>query len=134
MIVFLFFYWQVITAGEPRNNQEKGRGNGPRQRIEKKNEGEDGAVVEIDSRLLSALLTVSQIPLWFSLQIPFIIYTNWSILFRLAVFANLSFGKKVISYSWDIVQGVNRAFPYVAAEDVHILIEEHTHALFRLVL
>jgi hypothetical protein len=31
------------------------------------------------------------------------------------------------------VQGVNRAFPYVAADDVDVIIEEHTPVLFRLV-
>jgi hypothetical protein len=31
------------------------------------------------------------------------------------------------------VQGVNRAFPYVAADDVDVIIEEHTPVLFCLV-
>jgi hypothetical protein len=32
-----------------------------------------------------------------------------------------------------LLTGVNRAFPYVAAEDVDVIIEEHTPVLFRLV-
>lgn len=32
------------------------------------------------------------------------------------------------------VKGVNRAFPYVAADDVNSIIEEHTPVLFRLVI
>lgn len=31
------------------------------------------------------------------------------------------------------MQGVNRAFPYVASDDVNSVIEEHTPVLFRLV-
>ena len=31
------------------------------------------------------------------------------------------------------LQGVNRAFPYVGADDVDVLVEEHTPILFRLV-
>jgi len=34
--------------------------------------------------------------------------------------------------SWN-VKGVNRAFPYVATDDVNSVIEEHTPTLFRLV-
>lgn len=32
------------------------------------------------------------------------------------------------------MKGVNRAFPYVAADDVNSIIEEHTPVLFRLVI
>jgi ribosome biogenesis protein MAK21 len=32
-----------------------------------------------------------------------------------------------------LLTGVNRAFPYVAADDVDVIIEEHTPVLFRLV-
>lgn len=86
LIDIYFSLFKVITAGESRNFQQKDRSKGSREKSLHKQEAEDDAVVEIDSRLLSALLT-----------------------------------------------GVNRAFPYVAANDVDTLIEEHTPVLFRLV-
>ncbi|MCO5553080.1 hypothetical protein L7F22_006601 [Adiantum nelumboides] len=86
LIDIYFSLFKVLTTGEPSSSYEKEqRWRNKQKKIKKGNEEEVG-VVEIDSRLLSALLT-----------------------------------------------GVNRAFPYVAAEDVDSLVEENTPVLFRLV-
>lgn len=45
----------------------------------------------------------------------------------------LFFDSKFWSKTNGVVQGVNRAFPYVAADDVDVIIEQHTPVLFRLV-
>ncbi|KAI5063062.1 hypothetical protein GOP47_0021609 [Adiantum capillus-veneris] len=86
LIDIYFSLFKVITTGESKSSHAKEKSRPKKQGKIKQGKEEDGGVVEIDSRLLSALLT-----------------------------------------------GVNRAFPYVAAEDVDTLVEEHTPVLFRLV-
>lgn len=90
LIDIYFSLFKVISAGDLKDGhiQEKKGRNGARQKGDRhKNEDADtDTVFEIDSRILSALLT-----------------------------------------------GVNRAFPFVAVDEVDILIEEHTPILFRLV-